>query len=126
MRAWLGQYCINVTDLDRTMGFYETLGLTNTSRTDIPNALEAIMEDAGGKGGKIQLAQQKDNSGPIDHGNAFWKLYINTNDIEKMYNAALGAGYESQSAPVKLDRWPTTVGFLRDPDGYLVEIEQPA
>src|SRR3954463_7952430 len=116
MEAWVGQYCINVTDLDATVKFYETLGLTNTSRTEIPNAFEAIMEDAGNKGGKIQLAQQKENKGPIQHGNAFWKLYVNTNDIDKMYNAAVAAGYTSQSPPVRADRWPVTVAFLRDPD----------
>lgn len=124
MESWLGQYCINVTDLDATVKFYETLGLTNTSRTEIPNAYEAIMEDAGLKGGKIQLAQQKEQSGPIDHGNAFWKLYVNTNDIEKQYAAAMDAGAESISAPVRQDRWPVTVAFIRDPDGYMVELVQ--
>ena len=27
MESWLGQYCINVTDLDRTVAFYEAIGL---------------------------------------------------------------------------------------------------
>jgi lactoylglutathione lyase len=124
MEAWLGQYCINVTDLDAGVKFYETLGLTNTSRTEIPNAFEAIVENADLKGGKIQLAQQKENTEPINHGNAFWKLYINTNDMERLYQAAMDAGYESQSAPARADRWPVTVAFIRDPDGYLVELVQ--
>ena len=124
MEAWLGQYCINVRDLDATVKFYETLGLTNTSRTEIPNAFEAIMEDAGLKGGKIQLAQQKGNAGPIEHGNAFWKAYVNTNDIERQHQAAIDAGYESTMAPMRLDRWPSSVAFLTDPDGYVVELHQ--
>src|SRR5262249_20051605 len=116
--------CINVRDLDAAVQFYETLGLTNTSRTEIPNAFEAIVENADTKGGKLQLAQQKDNAGPIEHGNAFWKLYVNTNDIERQYQAAVDAGYRAESAPVRLERWPTTIAFLRDPDGYLVELVQ--
>ena len=124
MEAWLGQYCINVTDLDASVNFYKTLGLTNTSRTEIPNAYEAIMEDAGLKGGKIQLAQQKESTGPIQHGNAFWKGYVNTNDIEKLHQAAITAGYESTMTPLRLDRWPSTIGFLKDPDGYVVELHQ--
>lgn len=124
MEAWLGQYCINVTDLDATVRFYETLGLTNTSRTEIPNTHEAIMEDAGGTGGKIQLAQQLQQDGPIDHGNAFWKLYVNTNDIERQHQAAIDAGYQSVMAPARQERWPVTVGFLQDPDGYQVELVQ--
>jgi len=124
MEAWLGQYCINVTDLDASVAFYETLGLTNTSRTEIPNAFEAIMEDAGLKGGKLQLAHQKQQSGAVDHGNAFWKLYVNTNEIDARFQAAVDGGHRSESAPERLDRWPVTVAFLRDPDGYLVELVQ--
>jgi len=47
MTTWLGQYCINVTDLDRTVAFYEALGLECTSRTEIEHALEAIIEHPG-------------------------------------------------------------------------------
>ena len=52
MESWLAQYCINVTDLERTVGFYEALGLECTSRTDIQVAKEAILERPG-KGGKV-------------------------------------------------------------------------
>ena len=44
MTSWLGQYCINVTDLERSVAFYTALGLENTSRTEIPQAFEAIVE----------------------------------------------------------------------------------
>ena len=55
MESWLAQYCINVSDLDRTVSFYEALGLECTSRTDIQVAKEAILENPN-KGGKVQLA----------------------------------------------------------------------
>src|SRR5262245_11352974 len=109
MEAWLGQYCINVSDLDATVRFYETLGLVCTSRTEIPQAFEAILADADGLGGKIQLAQQKEHSGPIDHGNAFWKLYVNSNAIDEQYAAAMAAGCTSISPPTRQDRWPVTI-----------------
>jgi lactoylglutathione lyase len=123
MESWLAQYCINVSDLDRTVSFYETLGLECTSRTDIQVAKEAILENPA-KGGKVQLAQQLANDGAIDMGSAFWKLYVNTNDIDRMYQAALDFGSESVSEPKRADRWPVTVGFVKDPDGYLVEFVQ--
>ena len=124
MDAWLGQCCINVTDLDASVRFYETLALANTSRTEIPTAHEAIMANGDLKGGKLQLARQKERSGPIDHGNAFWKLYVNTTDIERQHRAAVDAGYRSDMAPTRLERWPVSIAFLRDPDGYLVELVQ--
>ena len=120
-RSWLGQYCINVTDLEATIAFYETLGLTCTSRTDIAGAKEAILEDPE-KGGKVQLAQQHDQDGPITMGTAFWKLYVNTDDIAGTYVAAVAAGHPSVMEPTRMERWPVTVGFVADPDGYQVEL----
>jgi catechol 2,3-dioxygenase-like lactoylglutathione lyase family enzyme len=119
--SWLGQYCINVTDLDTTVAFYETLGLECTSRTEIPGAKEAILEHPD-KGGKVQLAQQDDQDGPIVMGGAFWKLYVNTDDIAGVHAAAVAAGHASVMEPTRMDRWPVTIGFVADPDGYQVEL----
>jgi catechol 2,3-dioxygenase-like lactoylglutathione lyase family enzyme len=123
MTTWLGQYCINVTDLDRSVAFYEALGLECTSRTDIPDALEAIVENTE-RGSKLQLAQQKHRDGRIDMGSAFWKLYVNTEDIAATYGSALQAGATAISEPQDLDRWPVTIAFVSDPDGYQVELVQ--
>ena len=121
MTSWLGQYCLNVTDLDASVAFYEALGLTCTSRTEIPQAFEAIVENPDG-GSKLQLARQKEQSEPFDVGTAFWKLYVDTHDAAATHAHALKAGATEVSAPVRLDRWPVTVGFVRDPDGHLVEV----
>ena len=123
MRSWVGQYCIYVRDLDATVKLYEALGLECTSRTDIETAREAIIENPG-KGGKLQLAQKLTEDAAIDMGNAFWKLYIATNDIEKMYADALAAGAEVVQAPFRLEQWPMTMAFVKDSDGYLIELTQ--
>ena len=90
--AWFGQYCLYVSDLQQTIKFYETLGLTCTSQTDIPNHKEAILENGAGKGGKIQLAKKLDDPSPIDMGGAMWKLYVHTDDCEGLHKAAVGRG----------------------------------
>ena len=123
MRAWLGQYCIYVSDLERAAGFYEALGLTCTSRTDLGGTLEAIVENPD-KGGKLQLAQKLDVAEPIEMGNAFWKLYIATNDIQKLFAAATALGATVDTEPVRMSQWPMTVAFVRDADGYVVELTQ--
>jgi len=119
---WLGQCCLNVTDIEATLGFYELLGLTTTSRTEIPHAHEAILEQPG-RGGKLQLAQQLDQDGPLRMG-SMWKLYVNTDDVAALHDAAVAAGHPSLVAPMRLDRWPVTIAFVADPDGYQVELVQ--
>jgi catechol 2,3-dioxygenase-like lactoylglutathione lyase family enzyme len=123
MESWLGQYCVNVVDLERSVRFYEALGLACTSRTEIPQAYEAIVERPG-HGSKLQLAQQKEQDGPLDLGTAFWKLYLNTHDVAGSFTAATAAGATVESEPERMERWPVTIAFVRDPDGYLVELVQ--
>ena len=123
MTSWLGQYCINVSDLDRSVDFYTALGLACSSRTEIPQAREAIVEAPAG-GSKLQLARQNDHQPPLDVGTALWKLYVNTRDMNATFAAAQAAGATVESFPERMERWPVTVGFVRDPDGYLVELTQ--
>ena len=118
----LGQFCINVSDLERSISFWEGVcGLPVRSRTEIPTALEAVLQADGG-GSRIQLAQQLDHSGPIDMGTAMWKLYLNTDDCHALYERCVAAGCESVTPPSRLDRWPVTVAFIKDFDGYLIEL----
>jgi lactoylglutathione lyase len=123
MSSWVGQYCIYVTDLERAVKFYEALGLTCTSRTDLDEVSEAIVENPA-MGGKLQLAQKLTITEPIAMGNAFWKLYVATNDIERLFSDAVAQGAEVVSAPERLERWPMSIAFVKEHDGYLVELTQ--
>jgi lactoylglutathione lyase len=117
----LSQYCINVRDLDRAIEFWNGVcGIPVVSRTDIDQAKEAVLQSPHG-GSRMQLAQQRDNDGPIDMGTAMWKLYVNTDDCHALFAKAVAAGCEPVMDPERLDRWPVTVAFVKDYDGYLVE-----
>jgi lactoylglutathione lyase len=122
MVSWFRQFCIHVSDIEATIAFYETLGLECTSRTKITDDIdEAVLENPE-RGAWLQLAQNKTIPLPIDMGTAMWKLYVYTDDCEALHARAVDAGYTSTMAPMKLDRWPVTVAFLADPDGYSVEL----
>ena len=121
MVSILSQYCINVSDIDRAIAFWDgVVGIPLQSRTEIPNAKEAVLQSPAG-GSRMQLAQHLDHEGPIDMGTAMWKLYVNTDDCKALYDKAVAAGCESVSAPSRLERWPVTIAFVKDFDGYLVE-----
>jgi lactoylglutathione lyase len=124
MATTVGQYCISVTDLERSVRFYEDIiGLKVQTRTQIPNVNEVVLAaDVGG--GRLQLAQHLDRNGPVDHGNALWKIYMNVDHCAEVHQRAVDAGFESTMAPERLDRWPVTVAFILDPDGYSIELIQ--
>ena len=124
MTSWFRQFCIHVSDIDATIAFYETLGLECTSRTKITDEIdEAVLENPE-RGGWIQLAQNKTIPTPIDMGTAMWKLYVYTDDCQGVYDRAMAAGYRSVTPPSTSDRWPVTLAFIEDPDGYQVELVQ--
>jgi lactoylglutathione lyase len=124
MENSLGQYCINVADLERSVAFWQdVVGIPVQSRTEIPGAREVVLQAEVG-GSRIQLAQHDDHTGPVDMGTAVWKLYVDTDDCQAVYDKAIAAGCESVTPPRQLDRWPVTVAFIKDPDGYLIEFVQ--
>ena len=121
MKTSIDQYCINVTDLEKSLAFWETaLGLTITHRIEEENFTEVVL--AGEDGHRIQLASHHDKTDPIEHGNGFWKLYLNTDDCAGLYQRCMDAGAESVMAPQLLEQWPVTAAFVLDPDGYTIEI----
>ena len=121
MVSILSQYCINVSDIEKSIEFWDgVIGIQLQSRTEIPNAKEAVLQSPAG-GSRMQLAQHLDHEGAIDMGSAMWKLYVNTDDCQALYDKAIAAGCESVSAPARLDRWPVTMAYIKDRDGYLIE-----
>jgi lactoylglutathione lyase len=126
MGTSVGQYCIAVSDLERSVRFYtELVGLEEQGRTEIPNVDEVHLAGKSG-GGRLQLAKFAETlkPQPIDHGNALWKIYMNVDDCAATWKKIVAAGYRSVTEPKRLDRWPVTVAFVLDPDGYLIELIQ--
>jgi lactoylglutathione lyase len=124
MATKVGQYCIWVSDLERSVRFYEDIiGLKVQSRTEIPGVNEAVLAADDG-GGRLQLAHAWEEPKPVEHGNALWKIYMIVDDAMGVHDAAVAAGFTSTMVPERLERWPVIVGFIEDPDGYSIDLMQ--
>lgn len=124
MATTVGQFCIYVSDLERSVSFYtDIIGLKVQSRTEIDDVHEAVLAADQG-GGRLQLAERYNNGQPIDHGFALWKHYMIVDDCVDVHRKAVEAGYTSTMEPARLERWPVIVGFVNDPDGYSIELLQ--
>ena len=122
MATTVGQYCIYVSDIERSERFYtDIIGLKVQSRTEIDDVHEVVLAADEG-GGRIQLAERYNGGQPIDHGFALWKIYMNVDDAKGVYDQAVAAGYNGTVVPQRLERWPVIVGFVEDPDGYSIEL----
>ena len=124
MQTRLGQYCINVADMDRAVAFYhDAVGLEITNRIEEEHFREVILGTP--DGARIQLAYHfgdSDQKGPIQQSNNFWKHYVYTDDCKTLYARAIEAGGTCILEPMELPRWDCTVAMVADPDGYRLEI----
>lgn len=123
MKTTLGQYCINVSNMERSVAFYEgAIGLEITNRIEEEGFREVILGT--NDGARIQLAYHFGKDDPIDHGTSFWKHYVYTDDCKELYARALAGGGSSVIEPMELERWNCTIAMVADPDGYQLEIIQ--
>jgi predicted enzyme related to lactoylglutathione lyase len=123
MKTTLGQYCINVANMERAVAFYhDAIGLEITNTIEEENFRETILGTDGGA--RLQLAYHFGKDEPIEHVNSFWKHYVYTDDCKGLYKRAIEAGGTSVLEPMELERWNCTIAMVKDPDGYDLEIVQ--
>jgi catechol 2,3-dioxygenase-like lactoylglutathione lyase family enzyme len=118
-----------VTDVQRSIAFYEELGLSvEATYDDPPYATLAIA------GARLSIAEQghaaEDRPGvaleaPHDRSRANALLVLEVDDCMAAYRRLLEAGVQFLAEPYS-PPWGGHRCFAVDPDGYLVELEQPA
>lgn len=113
MPTTIGNIALRVADLDRSERFYvDVLGLEVTARVQTPDVREVIF-------GSLLLA---DGGAPNPDG--IWKVFVHTDDSAALYERAVAAGAEAVEPPRHLEQFGVTISFVRDPDGYLLELGQ--
>ena len=123
MKSSIGNVAIYVSDLERAERFYtEALGLEVLARIETPDVREVIV-GASGEGSQLMLAQRSVPEGPVVPG-GIWKVYVATDDVQALYERAVARGATPVEPPRHLERFRVTIGFVTDPDGYLVELGQ--
>jgi lactoylglutathione lyase len=123
MATTIGNVAIEVSDLERSERFYvDVLGLQVLTRIDTPEVREVIVGDPDG-GSQLMLAS---HAAPTAFGSpaGIWKVFVQTDDAPALYGRAVAAGAEAVEPPRLLERFRVTIAFIRDPDGYLLELGQ--
>lgn len=69
------------------------------------------------------LAKHTSTVGDIEP-SGIWKVFLFADDVESLSAPALSAGAEPAEPPAFLDQFAITLAFVRDPDGYLLELGQ--
>ena len=119
---------IRTSDMDRSIEFYKTfLGLTLLSRREIPqNSAEiAFLRDPEAMGATLELTfyqNQKEFSQPDYEFRLFDHLAFDVKDINETIESMRKAKITITDEPFKLSSTGSTIAFVEDPDGTLIEL----
>ena len=115
--------CYRITDIDRSVAFYEALGFKEIGRLPIRDeAVNVFMNQPGdGDMPKLELTY---NHGVDSYeiGTGYGHIAITTADLDSTLSALSSVGIEPERPPYSVREGGSRLCFVRDPDGYRIEI----
>ena len=116
---------LRVGDLDRSVGFYtKAFGMKELRRRDVPDGKYTLAFIGYGDEDSNTAIELTYNYGveTYEMGGAFGHLAIGVPDVAKACEVAANAGgtVTRPAGPVKFGT--TIIAFVKDPDGYMIEL----
>jgi lactoylglutathione lyase len=116
---------LRITDPERSRAFYEALGFEARRESPIVRngELEATLYFYGypGQEEELELTFNHDGS-TYELGTAYGHIAIGVDDLEATLAQLAAQGIEPERAPYQVREGGSWLCFVRDPDGYRLEI----
>ena len=117
--------CYRITDPDRSVAFYEALGFEEKDRMPIrdeaTNIFMNLPEDGDGPP-RLELTFNHGQTEPYDLGTGYGHIAITTTDLDGTLARLKEQGIEPERPPYTVREGGNRLCFVRDPDGYRIEI----
>ena len=116
--------CYRITDIDRSIAFYNALGFEEVGRIPIGDeAVNVFMNQPGdGDSPRLELTFNHGKTDPYDIGTGYGHIAITTDDIHGALANLKEQGIEPERPPYSIREGGNRLCFVRDPDGYRIEI----
>jgi lactoylglutathione lyase len=113
--------CYRITDPDRSIAFYRALGFEERRRLPIRDEAMNIYMGLPGDGDRLELTH---NYGveEYDLGNGYGHIAITVDDIDATLEQLAGQGIAPERPPYTVSEGGSRLCFVRDPDGYRIEL----
>ena len=116
--------CYRILDVDRSVAFYEALGFTEMRRAPIRdeavNVFMGLPED--GDEPRLELTHNFGVTEPYEIGTGYGHIAITTEDLDGTLQRLAEQGIEPEREPYRIREGGSRLCFVRDPDGYRIEI----
>ena len=114
--------CYRITDPERSIAFYEALGLEK--RRELPIRDEAINYFLGVPGKELPELELTHNFGVDSYelGTAYGHIALTVGSMEATLAALAEKGIEPERPPYSVREGGSLLCFVRDPDDYRIEL----
>lgn len=116
--------CYRILDIDRSVAFYEALGFQEVRRAPIRdeaiNVFMNLPED--GSEPRLELTYNIGRDEPYEIGTGYGHIAITTSDLDGTLGQLGQQGIDPERPPYTIRAGGSRICFVRDPDGYRVEI----
>ncbi len=113
--------CYRIGEIDRSVAFYEALGFEEVGRMPIRDEAVNVFMGLPGDGPRLELTY---NHGvhSYEMGTGYNHIALTVEDLDSRLKALAGAGIEPEKPPYTVSENGPRICFVRDPDGYRVEL----
>jgi len=114
--------CYRVLDLDRSIGFYEKLGLEELGRIPIRDEAINVFMGLPDDGPRLELTFNVGRTEPYEVGTGYGHIAITVDDMDATLERLAAAGIEPERPPYSVREGGSRLCFVRDPDNYRIEL----
>ena len=120
---------IRIRDVDASLRFYrDGLGMTLLNRYDFEAGCFSILflSFAGYRDGPsaLELTYNWDRAEAYTHGSGYGHVAVGVPDVAAMFERLKAYGGVQETAPKRMMAGGPEIAFVRDPDGYAIELIQ--
>ncbi len=121
MASELIHTCYRITDIDKSVDFYEKLGFSELHRMDLPDGAVNVFMGLPNDGARLELTF---NPGvdSYDLGTGYGHIAITASDLDGTLEKLASIDIEPEKPPYQVREGGSRLCFVRDPDGYRIEI----
>ena len=113
--------CYRIGDIDRSVAFYEALGMEELARMPIRDEAINVFMGFPGDGARLELTH---NFGVDSYelGTGYNHIAVTVADLDEVLPQLAEKGIEPEKPPYRVREGGSRLCFVRDPDGYRVEL----
>ncbi len=120
--------CYRVFDLERSVGFYEKLGFEERGRLPIGDEAINVFMGMPGEDPRLELTYNIGRDEPYELGTGYNHIAIAVDGLDRTLERLAALGIEPERPPYRpggRTEGPR-ICFVRDPDGYRIELIERA